>query len=191
MRTAGLRLTLTLIALAALVGCVGPVTLATTSPTTSAALPTAVPSSTGPAGAQPLAADPAAANTLGDTIRLSGGEFVGDQADLTVLEGFVSLPEAGSTAPRYSFLVEITGLDAETFPYNLRDFSLIDDQSFEYQPLDSGGSEPRLEFGDLTPGRKVRGWLTFEGPLQSAYVELLYAPALALEPAVVRVIPPQ
>lgn len=195
MQTGDARTAPALLALIALVGCVQGV--APTSPApgtlaapTAAASPTATPSSAGPAGAQPLGADSTATNTLGDTIRLSGGEFVGDQADLTVLEGFVSPPEPGSTAPRYAFLVEITGLDAEVFPYNLRDFSLFDDQAFEYQPLSSGGNEPRLEFGDLTPGRKVRGWLTFEGPAQSSFVELEYAPALALEPAHVRAIPP-
>jgi hypothetical protein len=156
------------------------------------ASPAVTPAASSPAGATdatPLLPDAAADHTLGDTVRLSGGEFVGDQADLTVLEGYVSPPPAGTTAPLYSFLVDITGLDAETFPYNLRDFSLFDDQRFEYQPLFSGGQEPRLEFGDLSPGAKVRGWLTFEGPAQSSYVDLEYAPALALEAAVVRAIP--
>lgn len=155
--------------------------------------PATAPDASSPGGvpaAQPLLPDPAADHTVGDTIRLSGGEFVGDQADLTVVDA-VMLP-AGTTgsARRYAFLVEVTGLDPEVFPYNLRDFSLLDDQGFEYQPLPSGGQEPRLEFGDLTPGRKVRGWLTFEGPATSSYLELQYAPALALEPALVRVILP-
>ena len=154
------------------------------------ATPDAMPTASPAAAAQALSPDPSAEHTVGDTIRLSGGEFVGDQADLYVMEAVMLQAAPGGSAPMYAFLVEITGLDPEVFPYNLRDFSLFDDQSFEYQPLSSGGQEPRLEFGDLIPNRKVRGWLTFEGPADSAYVELQYFPALALEPALVRVLVP-
>ncbi|MEP7158379.1 MAG: hypothetical protein ABI797_03055 [Chloroflexota bacterium] len=157
------------------------------SPTPVLATPSAV-STSGVVG-QALLPNPAAEHTLGDIVRLSGGEFVGDQADLTVLEGHL-LPPAGSDAPRYAFLVEITGLDPDTFPYNLRDFRLIDEQSFQYEPLYEGGQTPRLEFGDLAPSQLVRGWLTFEGPTASAIVTLQYSPALALEPALVSVVVP-
>ena len=139
------------------------------------------------AGRQPLLPDPDAELTLGDMVRLSGGEFVGDQADLVVEEAVLL---GGSSAPRYAFLVEITGLDPDVFPYNLRDFSLVDDEAFAYQPLFDGGEEPRLEFGNLGPHERVRGWLTFEGPTDPEYVELVYAPALALEAAHVRVLVP-
>jgi len=137
-----------------------------------------------------LLPDPAAEHTIGDTIRLSGGEFVGDQAELVVEEAVLLEPSGAGSAPQYAFLVEVTGLDPETFPYNLRDFSLFDDEAFEYEPLFDGGEEPRLEFGDLPPGERVRGWLTFDGPTDPGYVELQYAPALALEPARVRVLLP-
>jgi hypothetical protein len=142
------------------------------------------------AGRQPLLPDPSAEHTVGDFVRLSGGDFVGDQAELLVEEAILLGPSAGASGPRYAFLVEITGLDTETFPYNLRDFSLFDDEAFEYQPLFDGGEEPRLEFGDLSPHQRVRGWLTFDGPTDPGYVELVYAPALALEPAHVRVLVP-
>jgi len=155
-----------------------------------AAPPDATASASPASGAQPLLPDPSAEHTVGDTIRLAGGEFVGDQADLYVIEAVMLPPAPATSAPLYAFLVEITGLDAEVFPYNLRDFSLFDDQRFEYQPLSDGGQQPRLEFGDLTPERNVRGWLTFEGPPDSAHVELQYFPALALEPALVRVLVP-
>ena len=141
-------------------------------------------------GREPLLPDPSAEHTVGDTIRLSGGEFVGDQADLVVEEAVLLDPVAGGSGPGYAFLVEITGLDAETFPYNLRDFSMFDDEAFEYQPLFDGGEAPRLEFGNLGPHERVRGWLTFEGPTDPAYVELVYAPALALEAAHVRALVP-
>jgi len=132
--------------------------------------------------AQPLLVDPAATHSIGDTARLSGGEFVGDQADLTVVEAVV-LPGSDVETSHYAFLVEITGLDAETFPYNLRDFRLIDNETFQYEPLFDAGEAPRLEFGDLSPSQRVRGWLTFAAPNDTAGVELQYSPALALEPA--------
>lgn len=158
-------------------------------PAATQAPPTATPSAEQPT-AQPLLRDPQAEHTVGDTIRLSGGEFVGDQADLTVEEAVMLPTESGSSDSRFAFLVEITGLDAEVLPYNLREFSLLDDQNFEYQPLPDGGQEPRLEFGDLLPERSVRGWLTFEVPHATSYVELQYWPTMALEPAVVRALVP-
>ena len=131
-----------------------------------------------------LEPDPNADFTLGDTAELSGGELVGDQASLTVEEAVV-LPEPGAEGqPRFAFLVSITGRDPDTFPYNLRDFRLIDDEDFQYEPLYDGGQEPRLEFGDLPPNESVRGWLTFEAPATTTTVELVYSPALALDPAV-------
>jgi hypothetical protein len=130
-----------------------------------------------------LQPDPNAEFTLGDTALLSGGEFVGDQAELTIEEAVV-LPETTADGDAlFAFLVSITGKDAETFPYNLRDFRLIDDEDFQYEPLYEGGEEPRLEFGDLPPDQRVRGWLTFEAPATSTTVEIVYSPALALEPA--------
>lgn len=131
-----------------------------------------------------LQADPQAEYTLGDTALLAGGELVGDQAELTVEEAVVLSETTADGDAQFAFLVAITGRDAETFPYNLRDFRLIDDQDFQYEPLYEGGSEPRLEFGDLPPDEGVRGWLTFEAPATTTTVELVYSPALALEPAV-------
>lgn len=131
-----------------------------------------------------LLPDESGEHTLGDVITLSGGEFVGDQARLTVIEA-VRL-EATSETPEYAFLVEIEGLDAETTPYNALDFSMFDDESFEYQP-ESGGRQPELTFGNLAPGERVKGWLTFDGPAEATYLELEYEPVMALEAAHVRV----
>jgi hypothetical protein len=144
---------------------------------------------TGSTQGQALLPDPSAEHTLGDTVLLSGGEYAGDQANLTVLEA-VRLAEADpSGAPRYAFLVEIEGLDPDNLPYNSLHFALFDDQNFEYQPLD-GVQQPEIRYGDLGLGRKVRGWLTFLGPADSTYLELEYAPILALESAHVRVLLP-
>jgi hypothetical protein len=138
---------------------------------------------------QALLPDESADHTLCDTILLSGGEFVGDQASLTVFEAIRRAELDASGASQYAFLVEIEGLDPETLPYNSLDFALFDDQNFEYQAID-GGEQPALNYGDLPHGRRVKGWLTFIGPAESEYLELEYAPILALEPAYVRVLLP-
>lgn len=133
------------------------------------------------ASEQALLPNSDASATLGDTERLSGGEFVGDQADATV-EQAVAMPIVAGMR-RYAFLVLITGRDPDTFPYNLRDFRLFDDLDYQYSPLSDGGKTPRLEFGDLAPNQQVRGWLTFEASAATTVVDLQYAPALAMEPA--------
>jgi hypothetical protein len=132
------------------------------------------------AGTEPLLPDPAAEFTTADTARLSGGEFVGDQADLTV-EQAVRLGVNADQAT-YAFLVAITGLDDASFHYNALNFQLIDDQSFQYDAL-PGRQQPELDFGDLAPNQRVRGWLTFEASSTTATLELQYSPVMALEPA--------
>lgn len=54
----------------------------------------------------------------------------------------------------------------------------------------TGPQQPEITYGDLPPGRKVGGWLTFLGPDQSTHLELEYAPTMALQPAYVRVLLP-
>jgi Domain of unknown function (DUF4352) len=144
--------------------------------------PGAIPTTAVDDGSVPLVPDDSAAYTVGDTVRLSGGEFVGDQADLTVLEAVKLTPSEAGDA-RFAFLVDITGLDDATFPYNALDFRLIDDQAFQYDAMNGGGNEPSLTFGDLSPNQKVRGWLTFEVSEPTTTLQLEYAPVLALEPA--------
>ena len=108
----------------------------------------------------PLLPDPSADSTIGDTITLTDF-FEEDQANLTVLEAIQRPPSSTSGGPEYAFLVEIEGL-TDSIHYNLVQFSMFDDENFEYQAQD-GLQQPELAFGDLAKGRKVRGWLTFVG----------------------------
>jgi len=108
----------------------------------------------------PLLPDPSADGTIGDTITLTDF-FEEDQANLTVLEAIQRPPSSTSGGPEYAFLVEIEGL-TDSIHYNLVQFSMFDDENFEYQAQD-GLQQPELAFGDLAKGRKVRGWLTFVG----------------------------
>jgi hypothetical protein len=178
-----LRLVTLATAVVVIAGCSAGAPAAGT-PASTSSPPPATGTGAGEDGEVALLPDEAGEHTLGDVIKLSGGEFVGDQARLTVIEA-VRLA-ATSETPEYAFLVEIEGLDAETTPYNALDFSMFDDESFEYQP-ESGGRQPELTFGNLATGERVKGWLTFDGPSEAAYLELEYEPVMALEAARVRV----
>ncbi len=134
----------------------------------------------------PLLPDPSADNTIGDTITLTDF-FEEDQANLTVLEAIQRPPSSTSGGPEYAFLVEIEGL-TDSIHYNSLQFSMFDDENFEYQAQD-GLQQPELAFGDLAKGRKVRGWLTFVGPDESEFLELQWA-AITSGPAFVRVLLP-
>jgi hypothetical protein len=176
-------------------GCAAP-PAATPPPTAEAPDEPAEQAQTDSAGASPASAegqallpDESAEHTIGDTILLSGGEFVGDQATFTVLEAVRLAEPDSSGAPRYAFLVEIEGRDPNTVHYNALQFTVFDDQNFAYEARD-GGPQPEINYGDLPHGRKVRGWLTFLGPEESAYLELEFAPIAAMEPAYVRVLLP-
>lgn len=122
-----------------------------------------------------LLPDPSADHTIGDRIILS--DFIEEeQAAITVVEA-IQLPQSDPAS----------GL-AASIHYNVQQFSMFDDESFEYQP-EFGVQQPELEFGDLPKGRKVRGWLTFVGPDSSEYLELQWAP-ITTDPVFVRVLLP-
>ena len=172
-------------AIVLLAGCSAGAPAVGTPASTSTAAPAPAPGGGAPAdGEVALLPDESGDYTLGEVITLSGGEFVGDQARLTVIEA-VRL-EATSETPQYAFLVEIEGLDDVGTPYNALDFSMFDDERFEYQP-ETGGRQPELTFGDLATGERVKGWVTFDGPAETTYLELEYEPVMALEAAHVRV----
>ncbi len=133
-----------------------------------------------------LLPDPSADHTVGDRIILSDF-FDEEQAAFTVLEVIQRPQSDPSGGPEYAFLVEIESLSS-SIHYNALQFSVFDDQNFEY-PAENGLQQPELAFGDLTKGRKVRGWLTFRGPEASEYLELQWRPITA-DPAYVRVLVP-
>lgn len=133
-----------------------------------------------------LPPDPSADHTIGDRIVLSD-YFEEEQAAITVREAIERPQSDPASGPQYAFLVEIESLTA-SIHYNVQQFSMFDDESFEYQP-EFGVQQPELEFGDLPKGRKVRGWLTFVGPDSSEYLELQWAP-ITTDPVFVRVLLP-
>lgn len=162
---------------------VGPSAVATSQAPAATTAPTLAPE---PSQGTALLPDPSADHTIGDRIILSDF-FEEEQAAITVVEA-IQLPQSDpASGPQYAFLVEIEGL-AASIHYNVQQFSMFDDESFEYQP-EFGVQQPELEFGDLPKGRKVRGWLTFVGPDSSEYLELQWAP-ITTDPVFVRVLLP-
>ncbi len=162
---------------------VGPSAVATSHAPAATTAPTLAPE---PGQGTALLLDPSADHTIGDRIILSDF-FEEEQAAITVVEGIQRPQSDPADGPQYAFLVEIEGLTS-SIHYNVQQFSMFDDESFEYQP-EFGVQQPELEFGDLPKGRKVRGWLTFVGPDSSEYLELQWAP-ITTDPVFVRVLLP-
>jgi hypothetical protein len=46
-----------------------------------------------------------------------------------------------------------------------------------------------LLFGNLTEGQSVQGWVTFNAPTDTAYLDVVYSP-ISREPATFRVLVP-
>jgi len=70
-------------------------------------------------------------------------------------------------------LIENTGKEPKSF--NELDFTIQDKNAYTYQSTYSI-MEPSLGSGDLQPGRKVRGCITFEIPENDSGLELIYQP---------------
>ncbi len=130
--------------------------------------------------------------TLGQPVEIE------DETQLEVLEGWIDPPGPEGTA-RYTFLVRFSypvpqspdpfGVSAGY--YNAIGFSVRDDQGFEYAVIQgsSQSREPELLFGNLNEGQDVQGWVTFEAPAETAYLDLVYGP-VSRDPATFRVIVP-
>lgn len=205
-----------LVALLVLAGCTTvapagtPVAPATTTAPAPAGGPTTtplvggspVPVASGPEGSLPpavataLLPDPGVSGermfTLGQPVEIE------DETLLEVVEGWVE-PAQTARQARYTFLVRFSypvpespdpfGVSAGY--YNAIGFSVRDDQGFEYD-VNQGGMntrQPELLFGNLTEGQNVQGWVTFEAPLETAYVDLVYGP-VSRDPATFRVLVP-
>ena len=89
-------------------------------------------------------------------------------------------PEAGS---KY-FAVEVTieNKGSEVKPYNIIDFKLQDGDGYTYDSTTADVmKQPWFGYGDLQPGRKIRGWITFEIPKTASKLELIYQPGTVFD----------
>jgi len=83
--------------------------------------------------------------------------------------------EKGYQVISVEVLIENKGQESKH--YNGLDFIIQDQDGYTYEPSWSFIIEPDLGYGDLQPGRKVRGWNTFEVPENSSGLELIYQPS--------------
>jgi hypothetical protein len=147
-------------------------------------------------GATQLQADPAVS---GDRMfTLNQAAEIEDETTLEILEGWAD-PAAPDGQARYTFLVRFNypvpespdpfGVNAGY--YNAAGFSVRDVEGFEYDVVQgsSESREPELLFGNLTEGQAVQGWVTFEAPADTSYIDLVYSP-VSREPATFRALVP-
>jgi len=55
----------------------------------------------------------------------------------------------------------------KTISYNTLDWKLFDGEGYNYESSWSATKKPDLSSGDINPGSKVRGWITFEIPVKA------------------------
>lgn len=122
---------------------------------------------------------------VGDRIKIGDEEyFTIVEVDPAVEPGEFLKPDKGNKW--VAVLVEIEGINPEGATYNPFYFSIKDGNGFEYN-FSAFGKEPSLQSGnDLAPGKKVRGWVTFEVPedatgLVVSYEAGVFADAVEVE----------
>lgn len=73
--------------------------------------------------------------------------------------------------------VLITNNSDEEVHYNpLTDFDLTNEDGYEFSLAAFGGKTPAMGAGEIPPGRKVRGWISFKVEKASKNFELIYSP---------------
>ena len=89
---------------------------------------------------------------------------------------YVFKPEIGNKLVAVEFFINNTG--QSKIEYNALEFNLMDEKSYEYRTVTFGFKKPYFSSGNVQPGRKARGWITFEVPKDSKKYEVKYTPGL-------------
>ena len=72
----------------------------------------------------------------------------------------------------------IEAIGSERVSYNPLDFEVADADAYRYRREGVVGAGPDLSYGDLNPGEKIRGLVSFQIPDAATGLQLLYAPSL-------------
>lgn len=64
----------------------------------------------------------------------------------------------------------------KTISYNPFDWKLFDGEGYNYESSWTASKKPDLSSGDINPGSKVRGWITFEVPIKSENFKIKFTP---------------
>jgi hypothetical protein len=75
----------------------------------------------------------------------------------------------------YAVEVTVENKGSDVISYNVIYFKLQDSEGYTYD-YTGAYKKPWFGYGDLQPGRKVRGWITFEIPKNSSNLELIFQP---------------
>ena len=147
--------------------------------------PSAAPAaSPGPAGTSEVALLPVSELPDDGTHTLGEVATFEQVVSLEVLEATRDWSDATLPAPegqtRYTFLVQFRH-DASrpdlTGYYYFTAFSMRDPDGFEYSLLAADAvRQPMLQSGELAAGEAAQGWLTFVGPSDVPFVDLVYRP---------------
>jgi Domain of unknown function (DUF4352) len=117
--------------------------------------------------------------TSGMTVRVPAGKYSGgvEMFAVQAFEAWTPEPDSGwQPKPGNVMVTALVRIQAVTAThYNPYDFQVRDAAGLQYDF--TIGRDQSLDYGDLTPGRFVSGWLTFEVPAAAAAgLQLVYAP---------------
>ena len=111
---------------------------------------------------------------IGDRIQIGDYIITVNKAENPYVESSIySQPDSGN---KY-VAVEVTYENEtnDSISYNVYDWLLSDSDGYTYDQA-WGSKEPDLSSGDLNPGEKVRGWVTFEVPDTSDQYSIKFTP---------------
>lgn len=65
----------------------------------------------------------------------------------------------------------------KTISYNALDWKLFDGDGYNYDSSWNATKKPDLSSGDINPGSKVKGWITFEVPEKATDFKIQFTPS--------------
>jgi hypothetical protein len=132
---------------------------------------------------------------IGDEIIVSD-EYIGENVCSVIIHSIENFTDYGKyDEPNEGmrdivFDVEIKNLSNEVQSYNPNNYNLRDNDYYRYDNRGGGRKEPRLSSGELSPGDKVRGWVTLEVPKGVTVTEILAETCYCGPPAIIKLDPP-
>jgi len=127
--------------------------------------------------ATPTTAPTPIVGAVGDTLSNKTAAVTVNSVDLAfVSPNPYSQPDAGKHFIVIDVTIEAIGSGAVS--YNPLDFEVADADSYRYTWEGVVGVESDLSYGDLRPGEKVRGRISFQIPDTAKGLQLLYGPAI-------------
>ncbi len=113
---------------------------------------------------------------LGETVKLGDYIVSANKLENPYLEkNEFSQPAEGNKLVAVEVAYQ-NNTDDKTISYNPLDWNLFDGEGYSYEVSFMSSKEPSLNSGDLNPGSKVKGWITFEVQENSKDFKLQFVP---------------